>query len=64
MYYFLQLVIFVVFQGFIDDDKKAIDLYKKEHSKNWLAILGTDSFDIVEEDEMEENIKDIPLDEE
>jgi len=50
--------------GFIDDDKKAIDLYKKEHSKNWLAILGTDSFDIVEEDEMEENIKDIPLDEE
>ena len=50
--------------GFIDDDKKAIDAYKKEHSKEWLAILGTDSFDIVEEDEMEENIKDIPLDEE
>ena len=50
--------------GFIDDDKKAIDTYKKEHSKSWLAILGSDSFDIVEEDEMEENIKDIPLDEE
>ena len=50
--------------GFIDDDKKAIDAYKKEHSKEWLAILGTDSFDIVEEDEMKENIKDIPLDEE
>jgi len=50
--------------GFIDDDKKAIDAYKKEHSKNWLAILGSDSFDIVEEDEMKENITDIPLDEE
>lgn len=50
--------------GFIDDDKKAIDAYKKEHSKEWLAILGTDSFDIVEEDEMKENITDIPLDEE
>jgi len=50
--------------GFIDDDKKAIDAYKKEHSKDWLAILGTDSFDIVEEDEMKENITDIPLDEE
>ena len=50
--------------GFIDDDKKAIDAYKKEHSKEWLAILGTDSFDIVEEDEMKENLTDIPLDEE
>ena len=50
--------------GFIDDDKKAIDAYKKEHSKDWLAILGTDSFDIVEEDEMQENVTDIPLDEE
>jgi hypothetical protein len=50
--------------GFIADDKKDIDAYKKAHSKEWLAILGTDSFDIVEEDEMKENIKDIPLDEE
>jgi hypothetical protein len=50
--------------GFIDDDKKAIDAYKKEHSKDWLAILGTDSFDIIEEDEMQENVTDIPLDEE
>lgn len=50
--------------GFIDDDKKAIDAYKKEHSKEWLAILGSDSFDIVEEDEMQENVTDIPLDEE
>jgi hypothetical protein len=45
--------------GFIPDDKKAIDDYKKEHSKEWLQILGTTDFDIVEEDEMEENFKDI-----
>jgi hypothetical protein len=47
--------------GFIDDDKKAIDIYKKEHSKDWLSILGTDSFDIVEEDEMKENFGEINL---
>ena len=35
--------------GFIDDDKKAIDNYKKEHSEEWLRILGSDDFDIVEE---------------
>jgi len=54
----------ITVHGFIEDDKKAIDAYKKEHSKEWLAILGTDSFDIVEEDEMQENVTDIPLDEE
>ncbi len=45
--------------GFIADDKKAIDLYKKEHSKEWLSILGSSDFDVIEEDEMEENFKDI-----
>jgi len=35
--------------GFIDDDKKAIDNYKKDHSEEWLRILGSDDFDIVEE---------------
>ena len=45
--------------GFIPDDKKAIDDYKKEHSKEWLQILGSADFDVVEEDEMEENFKDI-----
>jgi hypothetical protein len=45
--------------GFIADDKKAIDAYKKEHSKDWLQILGSADFDVVEEDEMEENFKDI-----
>lgn len=47
--------------GFIADDKAEIDAYKKEHSKEWLQILGTDSFDIVEEDEMQENFKEINL---
>jgi hypothetical protein len=47
--------------GFIADDKKAIDLYKKEHSKDWLQILGSADFDVVEEDEMEENFKEINL---
>ncbi len=47
--------------GFIEDDKKAIDEYKKEHSKSWLSILGTTDFDVVEEDEMEENFKEVNL---
>jgi len=47
--------------GFIADDKKAIDLYKKEHSKDWLQILGSADFDVVEEDEMEENFKEVNL---
>jgi hypothetical protein len=47
--------------GFIPDDKSAIDAYKKEHSKEWLSILGSSDFDIVEEDEMEENFKEINL---
>ena len=36
--------------GFIPDDKKAIDDYKKEHSKDWSIILGSDDFDIIEEE--------------
>ena len=47
--------------GFIEDDKKAIDDYKKEHSKSWLSILGSADFDVVEEDEMEENFKEVNL---
>jgi hypothetical protein len=47
--------------GFIDDDKKAIDAYKKEHSKEWLSILGSTDFDVVEEDEMKENFSEVNL---
>jgi hypothetical protein len=35
--------------GFLHDDTKAIDKYKKEHSKEWLSVLGSTDFDIVEE---------------
>jgi hypothetical protein len=47
--------------GFIADDKKAIDVYKKEHSKDWLSILGSTDFEVIEEDEMQENFKEINL---
>lgn len=43
--------------GFIKDDKKSLDLYKKEHSKEWLNVLGSGDFDIIEEDEVKENEK-------
>lgn len=33
--------------GFIPDDKKAIDNYKKEHSEEWLELLGSKDFDVV-----------------
>jgi hypothetical protein len=49
--------IIMTVHGFIPDDKKAIDTYKKEHSKDWLQILGSKDFDVVEE--TEEDIKDI-----
>jgi hypothetical protein len=39
--------------GFIDDDKKAIDLYKKDHSQDWLKTLGSTDFDIVVETDAE-----------
>jgi hypothetical protein len=47
--------------GFISDDKNDIDKYKKAHSKEWLSILGSTDFDVVEENEMEENFKEINL---
>jgi hypothetical protein len=49
-------VVVMTVHGFIEDDKKAIDDYKKQHSENWLSILGSTDFDVVEEDEMKENI--------
>jgi len=35
--------------GFIDDDKKAIDDYKKAYSGDWLKVLNSTDFEIVEE---------------
>lgn len=44
--------------GFIKDDKNELDRYKKDHRDEWLSVLGTTDFDVVEEADMEEDIKD------
>lgn len=44
--------------GFIEDDKKAIDGYKKDNSEYWNTTLGSTSFDLVEEQEPEDTIAD------
>ena len=43
--------------GFIDDDKKALDAYKKQYSHQWLKTLGSKDFDVVEE--ADEDTKDL-----
>jgi len=45
--------------GFIYDDKKAIDSYKKQHSNEWAKILGSSDFDIEEEADVKEDINNI-----
>jgi RecA/RadA recombinase len=53
-------VVIMTVHGFIEDDSNAINSYKKEHSKEWLNILGSGDFDIVEDStEFSENLKDI-----
>jgi hypothetical protein len=49
--------------GFIEDEPKAIDKYKKEHSSEWLHILGSvEELEIVEDNsEWEEDNKNIPV---
>jgi hypothetical protein len=37
--------------GFIKDDKKDLDEYKKTYSDQWMKVLGSTSFDVVEEEE-------------
>jgi hypothetical protein len=36
--------------GFIKDDKKELDEYKKKYSDQWTKVLGSSTFDIVEEE--------------
>jgi hypothetical protein len=45
--------------GFIKDDKKDIDRYKKLHSEEWISILGGEGFEIVEEGDMREDVRDL-----
>ena len=47
--------------GFLEDEKKAIDNYKKQHSDYWLTTLGSTDFVLVEEGSMEEDIRDIGI---
>lgn len=42
--------------GFIPDDKRAIDQYKNDHKEHWLSLLGTTTFDLIEEGDLEEDI--------
>jgi hypothetical protein len=37
--------------GFLTEDKKELDDYKKKYSKQWLQVLGTSEFDVVEEED-------------
>lgn len=41
--------------GFIPDTPAALNKYKKDHSSEWLKVLGTDTFDIVEEEDSSSN---------
>ena len=36
--------------GFIKDDKKELDEYKKKYSDQWMKVLGSTTFDVVEEE--------------
>ena len=48
--------------GFIENDPKAINAYKAEHSHEWLKVLGDDggSIEIIEEPEIGEDIQSTP----
>ncbi len=48
--------------GFIENDPKAINAYKAEHSHEWLKVLGDDggSIEIIEEPEIGEDIANTP----
>jgi hypothetical protein len=41
--------------GFIKDDKRDIEKYKKDHKDYWLNLLGSVNFDLIEEGDMEED---------
>jgi hypothetical protein len=52
----------VTVHGFIDDDPKSLDSYKKEHKADWITILGAGDFKVVEDlSDWNESNKDIPL---
>jgi hypothetical protein len=52
----------VTVHGFISDDPKEIEKYKKDHKHEWLNVLGAGDFTIVEDkSDWEESTKSIPM---
>ena len=51
----------VTVHGFIPDDKKDIDAYKKEHSSEWVSILGEGNFETIEDNSEWDESKNIAL---
>lgn len=45
--------------GFIDDKPSTLNNYKKEHSQEWVSILGGADFDVIEEEMKDEDIRDV-----
>jgi len=41
--------------GFIPDDPKELDKYKKENSKEWIQVLGSKDFDVIEVEDQSSN---------
>jgi hypothetical protein len=55
-------VVLATIHGFIEDDKREIDIYKKAHSHEWKNILGDGKFDVIEDNsDWDESTRDIPL---
>ncbi len=47
--------------GFIENDKKSIDMYKETYKETWTVILGSTDFEVSIEPEVGEDIRDIGL---
>jgi hypothetical protein len=54
--------VMVTVHGFIDDDPKAVEKYKKDYKNEWLNVLGAGDFTVVEDkSDWEESNNSIPL---
>jgi hypothetical protein len=52
----------VTVHGFIDDDPKAVERYKKDHKDEWLNVLGSGDFIVVEDtSDWNESNNNIPM---
>ena len=54
--------VMVTVHGFIDDEPKAVEKYKKDHKDEWLNVLGSGDFTVVEDtSDWNESNNNIPL---